>query len=171
MAPLPPRRRERLEQVQSNTLRREQLCAWTLLRLAVWKSFGWQELPRIAWTEQGKPWFPDWKDVYFNLSHTAVLVGLSDRPIGVDIERVRPVSDKVMGKIGDVSSEEDFFRRWVELEAKGKRSGRGVMAMLDEGDAPWGDTEYHPLILFPGYAAGTALSRGYPVPKVKIYAI
>ena len=51
-----------------------------------------------AYTPHGKPYFPEHPDVHFNLSHTAgaVLVGLSDRPVGVDIEHIRPVSQRTM---------------------------------------------------------------------------
>ena len=51
---LPPERRERLLRLPAEK-RREPLCAWLLLRLALRESFGWTELPPVAltWTSNG----------------------------------------------------------------------------------------------------------------------
>ena len=91
---LPAGRRERLLRIRQPEKRREPLCAYLLLRLALREACGWRDLPEIRLTSLGKPWFPEFPEVHFNLSHTggAVLAALSDRPVGVDIERIRPVS-------------------------------------------------------------------------------
>lgn len=50
---------------------------------------------RIAYTPLGKPFFTEYKDLHFNLSHcpTSVVVGLGKRPIGVDVEKIRDFSE------------------------------------------------------------------------------
>ena len=170
---LPPQRRERMERVRDPAKRREALCAWTLLRMALYGSLGWKTLPEVSFSEYGKPGFAGYSDVQFSISHTAgaVLVGLSGWPIGVDVERIRPVSARLMRRVGGVESQEEFFRRWVAMEAKGKRSGYGVLSMLEEGNRLWGSDDYQALQIFPGYVAGVAVSPGCDVPEVKIFTI
>ncbi|MBQ9347530.1 MAG: 4'-phosphopantetheinyl transferase [Oscillibacter sp.] len=170
---LPPQRRERLERMRDSAARREALCAWTLLRMALWEALGWESLPEVEVTELGKPNFVGYSDVQFSISHTsgAVLVGISNLPIGVDVERIRAVSPRVMRRVGGVDTPEEFFRRWVALEAKGKRSGWGVLSMLDEGRRLWGSDSYQPLRIFPGYVAGAAVSPGCTVPEVRVFTI
>ena len=79
MALLPAERRERLLRIQEER-RREPLCAYYILRCALQEQYGWREFPQIAWTDLGKPYFPEHSEVQFSLSHTggAVLVGLSE---------------------------------------------------------------------------------------------
>ena len=106
LALLPPERRERLERLRQPEKRREPLCAYLILCRALWEQYRWRALPPIRTTSLGKPYFPDHPDVHFNLSHTAgaVLVALSDRPVGVDIERIRPVSPRTMRRLADVTT-------------------------------------------------------------------
>ena len=113
---------------------------------------------QIALTSRGKPYFPQHPEVQFNLSHTsgAVLVGLSEEPLGVDIEHIRPVSQRAMRRLADVDTREDFFRSWVRREARAKRSGDGVGTMMrDETPLRYGEV-YYEIETFPGYAAGVA---------------
>lgn len=161
---LPPERRKRLLRLPVEK-RREPLCAWLLLRLALRESYGWAELPPVALTDRGKPFFPDHPQVHFNLSHTegAALAGLSDSPIGVDIQQLRPAAPRLMEQVG-ADSEEAFFTAWVRREARTKCSGRGVGAMLRQ-EPPLEPVECcRELKIFPGYAA-CAASRGGPIPE------
>ena len=141
--------------------------------MSLWGSLGWKTLPEVELSEQGKPSFVGYSDVQFSISHThgAVMVGLSGWPIGVDVERIRPVSARIMRRVAGVESPEEFFRRWVAMEAKGKRSGWGVLSMMEEGNRLWGEDSYQPVELFPGYAAGVAVSPGCTVPEARIFTI
>ena len=157
-AMLPPRRRERLLRLKEPEKRREPLCAYLMLRLALWQQHGLRELPEIAVSERGKPWFPDHPGIHFNLSHTAgaVLVGLSDQALGVDIERIRPVGQRTMVRLAHVTTEAAFFESWVRREARAKRSGDGIGTMMrSETPLQYGEF-YYELETFPGYAAGAA---------------
>ena len=158
MAILPPERRERLLRIQQVERRREPLCAYYILCRALESRCGWRELPEIALTNRGKPYFPQYPEVQFNLSHTAgaVLVGLAEEPLGVDIEHIRPVSQRAMRRLADVETREDFFRSWVRREARAKRSGDGVGTMM-RSETPLQYREvYYEIETFPGYAAGVA---------------
>lgn len=170
---LPSERRERVLRMKQPEKRREVLCAYMILRLALWEQYRWRELPAVCRSQQGKPYFPEHPGVHFNLSHTggAVLVGLSDQPLGVDIEKIRPVSRRAMHRLADVATEEAFFRSWVRREARVKRSGDGIGTMMRaETPLQYGEF-YYELDTFPGYAAGVATrSREAPGP-VRKYAL
>lgn len=159
---LPPARRERLLQVKVRERRREPLCAYALLRHALREQYGWDALPEVLLSSSGKPFFPAFPEIQFNLSHTkgAVMTGLSDQPLGVDIEKVRPVGEGAMRRLSGVTTECDFFQRWVRMEARAKRSGAGVSAMM-RGEAPLETGEYYyNLDTFDGYAAGLSTLSG-----------
>ena len=170
---LPRERRERLEKLKEPEKMREPLCAYLMLYMALRERYGWKQLPEISCGDQGKPWFPQYPAVQFNLSHTkgAVLVGLSEEPIGVDIEKLRPVSLRAMRRIAGASTEEEFFRCWVRREARTKRSGTGISTMMRaETPLQYGEY-YYELDTFPGYVAGVA-TRSRELPgKVHKYSL
>lgn len=155
---LPPARRERLLKMADVGKQREPLCAYLILCLALRQKYGWKELPEVALSQLGKPYFPECPDVHFNISHSsgAVLVGVSDQEIGVDIERVRPVGQRMMVRLAHVTTEEAFFQSWVRREARAKRSGDGIGTIM-RSESPLRPGEYYyELDTFPGYAAGMA---------------
>lgn len=155
-AALPQARRERLARVRQPALQREPLCAWGLLYLALRKRYGWRDLPPLAYTDRGKPWFPGFPAVCFSLSHTAgaVMAGVATAPIGVDIERIRPVERRLAERLG-CAAPEAFFASWVRREARLKC---GSTAVLLGPEMPLRAGErYGPVETFPGYAAGAAV--------------
>lgn len=170
---LPSERRERVLRMKQPEKRREVLCAYMILRLALWEQYRWRELPAVCRSQQGKPYFPEHPGVHFNLSHTggAVLVGLSDQPLGVDIEKIRPVSRRAMHRLADVATEDAFFRSWVRREARVKRSGDGIGTMMRaETPLQYGEF-YYALDTFPGYAAGVATRSREAPGLVRKYAL
>lgn len=155
---LPPDRRERLLRVKEVEKQREPLCAYLILCLALRQKYGWKSLPEVALGRLGKPYFPEHPKVHFNISHSngAVLVGVADQEIGVDIERIRPMGRRMMARMARVNTEEAFFQSWVRREARAKRSGNGVGTIM-RSESPLQPGEYYyPLDTFPGYAAGVA---------------
>ena len=170
---LPGPRRERLLRVKDPTRRREPLCAYLLLRLALRETYGWETLPDIDLLPKGKPCFPNHPDVHFNLSHTsgAVLVGVSGHPVGVDIERVRPMSPNALRRLAPDVKARDFFPCWVRREARAKLDGAHIDALL-RTETPLREGEfYYPLDIFPGYAAGVAANRPEPPGPVSLYTL
>ena len=137
LAVLPPERHQRLLRLPQREQRRGPLCAYRLLALALAEELGWDALPPMGYGPLGKPRFPDFPEVAFNLSHTegAVLVGLSRRDIGVDIQRIRPASPGLMKRFG-ASSEAAFFESWVRREARAKRTGTPVELGAESPLAP-----------------------------------
>ena len=122
---LPPDRRCRLQHTRLDK-RPQILCAYGLLAYGL-RRLGWPALPETALTAEGKPWFPEAPQLCFNLSHTdgAVLCAVYDRPVGVDVERRRPVADSLMERLG-AADEDEFWRMWVRREAVAKCRGKGI---------------------------------------------
>ena len=171
LALLPPERRERLLR-QRQGERREPLCAYGLLLLALRHRRGWRTLPPVDRGPGGKPFFPDFPAVHWNLSHTAgaVLVGVSDRPLGVDIEHFRPVTPRLLVRLGADSAEE-ALRRWVRLEALAKQRGSGVLTVLNQPLTGAESASVHDLAVFPGCAAAAALGEGEVPGRVQIWTL
>lgn len=50
---------------------------------------------RIEFSEDGKPWLPDAPSLKFNISHShgALVIAVSNREVGIDIEKIRPIPD------------------------------------------------------------------------------
>ena len=167
---LPPARSTRLIQQRTPEKRQEVLCAYGLLLLALRRRQGWTVFPEIVLDAGGKPRFPDHPGVEFSISHTAgaALAALSDRPVGADIERIRPLRPETMRRIAGTEDLDAFFRCWVRREARSKCSGKGVGTMLrtepplETGEFYW---EWN---AFPGYAAGMAYRSPGPVKKTQL---
>ena len=157
---LPPERRARLPRRAEAC--QGPLCAYGLLRCALEARYGWRTLPRIELGPLGKPRCPDWPELEFSLSHTmgAALAAVAGRPVGVDIQRPRPVRPETMRRLADTSDPETFFRIWVRREARSKRTGDRPIASLRTEAPPEAGEVYEPLALFPGYHCG--VSRTVP---------
>lgn len=115
---------------------RERETAYGLLALALERELGVSPVPEIARQPGGKPWFPGRPEICFNLSHSrgAAVCAVSDRPVGVDVERLRPPPHR----LGRGMAAEEFFRLWTAREATVKREGRGIAALL-AGEEPSAD--------------------------------
>lgn len=94
------------------------------------------DLPGIAVTALGKPYFPD-SPWHFSISHTKshAFCVLSRQNVGIDAEEMgRRVSEAVMARylspkerhrLGD-DPQDAALRLWVLKEAEGKRTGKGI---------------------------------------------
>ncbi|HHW25224.1 MAG TPA: hypothetical protein PK778_04190 [Bacillota bacterium] len=88
---------------------------------------------KIDKTRLGKPFFADCEKIKFSLSHSGeyAAAAVADMEVGVDIERVRPVSARVVQRFlsGIVagSSDEDIIEAWCKKESYGKFVGTGLV--------------------------------------------
>ncbi|MCM1306091.1 MAG: hypothetical protein NC037_00610 [Bacteroides sp.] len=114
---------------------------------------GDEDLPRSVQIirEQGKKPRFDCDDVYFNLSHShgVTMLGVSHAPIGVDIEKIRPIDFKKFDFIA-ADSEEEFFEKWTERESYLKFTGEGLGAFRCEIPA---DVHFEHFPIYDGYHA------------------
>ena len=106
----------------------EHELALRLLAMAVTQALGLPSLPEISREAGGKPFFPSRPDVCFSLSHSrgAAVCAVHNRPVGVDIEKIRPAPARLAAGMAD----EAFSRLWTAKEATIKRQGLGVEALL-----------------------------------------
>ena len=152
---VPQERRRRLAELKDPVLGHEPICAYAALWLGVNALYGWRELPELTYNKYGKPEFAAHPEAQFNISHTrgAVLVGLHDRPIGVDIERIRPVSERTMQRLAGAVTEREFFESWTRRESRAKWGGTGLAAMKREDSPTMFGERFEYVETFPGYVA------------------
>lgn len=95
---------------------------------------------RLTRDERGKPRLSH-PPLYCSISHSHGLAAcaVSDKPVGIDIEKLRPVDLRAAGRIahtedaafleGAADDEKKFFLFWTAKEAYGKRAGHGLQNM------------------------------------------
>ncbi|MBR4700634.1 MAG: 4'-phosphopantetheinyl transferase superfamily protein [Oscillospiraceae bacterium] len=172
LEPLLPRisesRRARVLSMKQEQARVQSVLAELLLRHALREEYGLAELPKIETGKKGKPFFPDHPDVHFNLSHckTAVACALDSAPVGVDVQEIRPLRDRLSSPVpsvyrvlsekertwveaGKTSAEQDrrFTAVWTCKEAYGKAVGEGFLYDLRSTEflprkKPWQQSGY-----------------------------
>ena len=101
------------------------------------------------YNEHGKPFLKDHPEIHFNISHckAGIAVVVSDRPVGIDIESFRKVSDSLIRYTMNeeeqrIIAESDdpirtFTEYWTKKEAVFKLRGTGITRSLHallEGD-------------------------------------
>lgn len=167
-AQLPPERLERLGRAGGEK-RLQAAAAYGLLRYGLRRLTGTPELPALSYGPHGKPAFLQAPALQFSLSHTTGLAAcaLSDAPVGVDVERIRPVPAARARRLGLPAQPEDFFALWVERESRLKCRGGGALAGRRAVPARPGEV-YRPLEAGKGYAAGLCAVCADPVRLVRL---
>lgn len=74
------------------------------------------------------------KELFFNVSHShdIVAIGIADVDIGIDIEKIREVDDKLKRYVSSdeefntINTNEDFFKVWTAKESLVKAQGTGI---------------------------------------------
>lgn len=170
---VPTERRVRLANLRDPVLGQEPICAYAALQLGLNALYGWRELPELAYNKYGKPEFAAHPEVQFNISHTrgAVLVGIHDQPIGVDIERIRPVSERTMQRLAGAATQREFFESWTRRESRGKWGGVGLAAMRREASPTMFGERFEYVDTFPGYVACVCTHSNDPLAKVHRFTL
>lgn len=100
------------------------------------------EALEFEYNENGKPSLKGQPEIYFNISHTknAILVAISNEPIGVDVEAFRHPSDGLVEKtmneeeralIASSANQDAMFTAlWTKKEAVLKLRGTGIVDEL-----------------------------------------
>ena len=153
---LPPERRVRL----AGQLPRQQaevLWAYGLLLALLRERYGWRELRRMERRGRGKPFFPEYPQVHFSISHTegAAAAAAADAPVGVDIQRIQ-TPPRHLARLTGLEEPEPFFESWVRWEARAKRSGTGILDMVRHRPPLAPGEVCTAIAAFPGYAAAAA---------------
>ncbi len=100
----------------------------------------------------GKPYLKSYPDFHFNLSHTrnAIIVAISDKPIGIDIEKIRVADVKIARRFftesevayikkARIDMDKRFYEVWTKKEAYIKFMGKGFSIPLNSFDTLDGD--------------------------------
>ena len=94
--------------------------------------------PSFLYNEHGAPSLPG--GPYFSLSHSkrGIAVAISDEPIGIDIETIRPLSEGLVQKAMNPQEQaqiaaaanpaQEFIRLWTRKEAYVKMQGTGIIS-------------------------------------------
>ena len=172
LAHLPYSLRERLAQ-KAPMKRDDSLCAYAALHFALHDLRDGEMLPYMAYSEHGKPYFPAHLDVSFSLSHSGgcVLVGVHDRPLGVDIERLRPVRAERLRRVLGAETELDFWQRWTEYESRCKRRGISAAEQRDLLLPPVPGERVASLAVFPNCAACVCTNPGQDAVKLNYLTV
>lgn len=155
VATLPIEQRKRIGRMVHADDRKRALAGRLLIHRAAEELYGVSDPPTLR-TAAGKPYFMD-LPLQFSLSHSAdrVILAVSEREIGTDIEQIRPLSLGVAKRFftpaeqvyvfGKVPTERDFalpkaeqddallrrfYEVWTKKEAYGKWQGSGLAAAL-----------------------------------------
>lgn len=137
---LPAASRNRLARYRNARAALHSAAAETIVRIAASAAWG-ADLRAQPWTvaAQGKPYWPDCP-LSFSLSHTDGLVAacLAPADVGVDVERVRPVSRRLAERfcspdecarlcsLPESGRLAAFFDLWTLKESYAKATGRGI---------------------------------------------
>lgn len=108
--------------------------AASLLAFAVKDYWGLDEVPPIAAALFGKPYFPTQPEKHFSISHTKthVLVALSDKAVGADIQTHRDRLPRVYSRLTSECERRDFnfYDLWALRESFFKLTGKGSLRTL-----------------------------------------
>lgn len=99
---------------------------------------------KISRNQYGKPYLVEYSNIHFNISHTkgAIACVVSDRPVGVDIERIRKIDFRVVRYFFS-QQEKDyvladpentdfrFTEVWTKKEAYLKFVGKGISVPVE----------------------------------------
>ena len=131
------------------------------------------EDPKVLRDEHGKPYIEGHPEVFFNISHSGpfVVMAYGDKPVGIDIQETRNVTESFARRIlneseydmYDMSDPRSICRVWTVKEAYSKLLGIGLS--YDFRDCVV-DTEEKTISDING-AYGKAMYRSYrPAPDV-----
>lgn len=138
---LPVERQERIKRYRRQIDKKLSAVSYIILLYALAKDYG-IKYPDISIGTYGKPYLTDYPDIHFNISHCVkgCICAVSDVPIGVDIQEIRPYSSEITERV--CSAEEmkiinnasdkacEFTRIWAMKESYVKMTGEGIYHSL-----------------------------------------
>jgi 4'-phosphopantetheinyl transferase len=114
------------------------VAAYLLLKEGLRQEYGITTNPIFGYHADGKPFLEGHPGIHFNLSHCrqAAICGLSQKPIGVDVESIRQfrsslvdytMNEEEVNQIHESARPDvEFIRLWTMKESLLKLSGEGI---------------------------------------------
>lgn len=136
---LPEWRREQALRYKQLQGRKECAIGYVELLRGLRERFDINEMPAFAYNEHGKPYLKEHPDIHFSISHCKEAVGcfVSNRPCGLDIERIRTAKpdlvrhtmspEEAEGIFSNPFPDVAFTRIWTQKEAVLKLKGTGIV--------------------------------------------
>lgn len=136
---LPEWRREQALRYKQLQGRKECAIGYVELLRGLRERFNINEMPAFAYNEHGKPYLKEHPDIHFSISHCKEAVGcfVSNRPCGLDIERIRTAKPDLVRHTMSPEEAESIFsnafpdvaftRIWTQKEAVLKLKGTGIV--------------------------------------------
>lgn len=142
------KRLDKVEKFHFEDDKKRSLCAEFLLNHLIHIIDSSIEFP-LNWaiSESGKPYLTDYPQLYFNLSHSGdyAVCAVDDRPIGVDVELIKPISEQIARRFftkqeylsihmcSDIEEmrQKCFYKYWVLKESFMKVLGMGMQLPMD----------------------------------------
>ena len=136
---MPSYRKEKIDLFKPEKNKRLSLGAGILLDIAL-KNAGLGQYT-IAFGEHEKPYIPDCKDLFFNISHSGELavLAISDRETGIDIQKIQHFDSALINHVfseseqllaKDICPDDNmnrvYTRMWSMKESVMKYSGLGI---------------------------------------------
>ena len=117
---VPEYRRNKIDSYQTQKDKCLSLGAGLILSLALKEAGLNEDELEYAYKESGMPYFKNCPEVYFSLSHSEekVMCGISENPIGVDVELIKDGKD-------------DEYSWWTKTESYAKATDTRLATLLD----------------------------------------
>jgi len=140
MSLLSVERREKVRRIRFQNGKKESTVAYLLLRIALNEVYGIDKIVEFDYLDMGKPILRDFPQIYFSLSHTKGVAAcvVSDFEVGVDVQIIRPVTDKAANRVlteveytefkAAKNPDEFFCKIWAVKESCMKKTGQGMAA-------------------------------------------
>lgn len=93
------------------------------------------KLPDFSYTKTGKPFFREYPEIFFNISHAKNIItcAISKETVGTDIEHMRIIQDSTINRVFTENEKnivgqdaEGYVRLWTMKEAYAKLMGTGL---------------------------------------------
>lgn len=147
-----PEKRHSFRRMGSSSHMLQSLCGDILVRAMACRALGKENHQLVfAKNPHGKPYLAGEEGFRFSVSHTGkiVVVGISDRELGVDVEGGRPATSRIIGRFfteaearfireGEKEWEDRFFQVWTRKEAYIKWLGKGLAIPMQSFDVVTG---------------------------------
>lgn len=134
-------KKKRIMNMKNKRASKLSLAANALAKFAIKNTFGIPIKEQLFVVGQhGKPFLKNKNNVHFSISHsgTMAVCAVSDRMVGVDVQKITGFSKKTANFIGLPSDckTDEFFKAWTQVEAASKRTGEPLISFVKSVSAP-----------------------------------